>query len=387
MAVKRSGLGRGLSALIPSRESTAPDQVEQEVEKNKISSITKSETTSARPVSVSRPADIYFGGDGRDTSDKVRDLLLPRKNVSRETLKGAAAKSERNSESDKKIEKTKKKKNVSRETISPELVPVPGAYFAELPIKSIIPNTKQPRTIFDEDEIQELSDSIKEVGLLQPIVVRPHGDGYELIMGERRWRATQLAGLSSIAAIVRETEDEDLLRDALLENLHRVQLNPLEEASAYQQLLNDFGCTQAQLAMKIARSRPQIANTLRLLRLPVAVQVKVAAGVISAGHARALLALTNSEEQIYLCDRIIAEGLSVRSTEEIVTLGNIHAKPGQSRVKTRNSSRASDYPELVATWEDRFESRVVIRQGKKSGKITIEFADEEDLRRLTELLS
>lgn len=386
MSGKKTGLGRGLSALIPNQSPVSSKQTDTYEKPNSRGNAAESELRETL-TGHSRPADIFFGTDSSGTSDKVRDLLLPRKKVSRETSKTETSKNKSALTADKAKKNEKAKKNVSRETSSVELAPVPGAYLTELPTKSIVPNTKQPRNVFDEEEIQELADSIKEVGLLQPVVVRPHQDGYELIMGERRWRACQRAGLTHIAAIVRETEDEDLLRDALLENLHRVQLNPLEEAAAYQQLLNDFGCTQAQLATKIARSRPQIANTLRLLRLPSAVQVKLAAGVLSAGHARALLALTDSDKQIYLCDRIIAEGLSVRSTEEIVTLGNIHAKPGLSKNTSVKGSRPTDYPDFAATWEDRFESKVIIRQGKKSGKVMIEFADEEDLKRITNLLS
>ncbi len=202
--------------------------------------------------------------------------------------------------------------------------PIPdGSYFAEVPLESITPNSRQPRTVFDEDAMAELVDSIGEVGLLQPIVVRPLGDErFELVMGERRWRASQQAGLTVIPAIVRETESHDLLRDALLENLHRAQLNPLEEAAAYQQMLEDFGCTQEELASRIKRSRPQISNTIRLLRLPPTVQRRVAAGVLSAGHARALLALPDQGSQERLAQRVVAEGLSVRATEEIVTLGD-----------------------------------------------------------------
>lgn len=198
---------------------------------------------------------------------------------------------------------------------------VAGAYFAEVPLDSITPNPRQPREVFDEDALAELVTSIKEVGLLQPVVVRKTGaDRFELIMGERRWRACREAGLERIPAIVRATDDEKLLLDALLENLHRAQLNPLEEAAAYDQLLKDFKCTHDQLADRIGRSRPQVSNTLRLLRLSAPVQRRVAAGVLSAGHARALLSVDDSEEQDKLAHRIVAEGLSVRAVEEIVTL-------------------------------------------------------------------
>ena len=203
-----------------------------------------------------------------------------------------------------------------------EIQPPTGARFAEVPVDQIRPNPKQPRMVFDEDLLAELVSSISEVGLLQPVVVRPlDGGGYELVMGERRLRATQLAGLSTIPAIIRRTEDADLLRDALLENLHRAQLNPLEEAAAYQQMMSDFSCTQEELSLRIKRSRPQISNTLRLLQLPAPVQRRVAAGVLSAGHARALLMLPDSLAMERLATRIVAEGLSVRAAEEIVSVG------------------------------------------------------------------
>ena len=215
------------------------------------------------------------------------------------------------------------------------LVSTLGAVYAELPITDITPNPRQPRTVFDEDALNELVHSIKEIGLLQPIVVRRVGDAFELVAGERRWRASQLAGLSVIPAIIRETSDDDLLRDALLENLHRAQLNPLEEAAAYQQLLDDFGCTQEELATRIGRSRPQVSNTLRLLRLPPNVQRRVAAGVLSAGHARALLGLPSHDAMEKLAARIVAEGLSVRTTEELVQLGDStkEKKPKAQRQK------------------------------------------------------
>lgn len=260
------------------------------------------------------------------------------------------------------------------------LVPVPGAYFAELPVDSIRPNPKQPRTVFDEDALDELVGSIQEIGVLQPIVVRPMDDGYELIMGERRWRATQAAGLDTVPAIVRQTEDSDLLRDALLENLHRSQLNPLEEAAAYQQLLDDFGCTHDELATRIHRSRPQISNTLRLLRLPPLVQRRVAAGVLSAGHARALLGLSDGAAIERLAQRIVAEGLSVRAVEEIVALGGEGAvrQPRRTRAGVRNEA----LDELATRLSDRFETRVKVDLGKSRGKLTVEFASVQDLNRI-----
>ncbi|WNZ10213.1 ParB/RepB/Spo0J family partition protein [Streptomyces sp. 11x1] len=286
--------------------------------------------------------------------------------------------------------------SVSRETeeLSPsaavELPAAPvGAYFAELPLDSITPNPRQPREVFDEDLLQELVTSIKEVGLLQPIVVRQVGQGrYELIMGERRWRACHEAELDAIPAIVRATDDEKLLLDALLENLHRAQLNPLEEAFAYDQLLKDFNCTHDQLADRIGRSRPQVSNTLRLLKLSAAVQRRVAAGVLSAGHARALLSVEDSEEQDKLAHRIVAEGLSVRAVEEIVTLmGSRPKSAARSKGPRAGSVPSPALGELATRLSDRFETRVKIDLGQKKGKITVEFASTEDLERILSTLA
>lgn len=270
-----------------------------------------------------------------------------------------------------------------------DLRAVPGATFAELAVTDIHPNRKQPRQVFDEDELAELAFSVKELGVLQPIVVRPSRDGgpeaYELVMGERRWRAVQAAGMSTIPAIVRETADNDLLRDALLENLHRAQLNPLEEAAAYQQLMEEFGATQEQLSERIGRSRPQISNTLRLLRLPALVQRRVAAGVLSSGHARALLALTDPAEMERLAQRIVAEGLSVRATEEAVALSD-----GLKRQSTRRkapSTRHDDRLGYIAdAFSDKLDTSVKIQLGARKGKMTIEFASVEDLNRIIDVL-
>ncbi|MFF4832389.1 ParB/RepB/Spo0J family partition protein [Streptomyces sp. NPDC001315] len=262
--------------------------------------------------------------------------------------------------------------------------PPMGAHFAELPLDSISPNPRQPREVFDEDALQELITSIKEVGLLQPVVVRQLGPGrYELIMGERRWRACREAGLEAIPAIVRATDDEKLLLDALLENLHRAQLNPLEEAAAYDQLLKDFNCTHDQLADRIGRSRPQVSNTLRLLKLSSAVQKRVAAGVLSAGHARALLSVEDSEEQDRLAHRIVAEGLSVRAVEEIVTLmGSRPQKASRSKGPRAGALVSPSLTDLASRLSDRFETRVKVDLGQKKGKITVEFASMEDLERI-----
>lgn len=267
---------------------------------------------------------------------------------------------------------------------SPGPAPVPGAYFAELPVGAITPNRAQPRQVFEEEAMAELVHSIREVGLLQPVVVRhTGGDSYELVMGERRWRASQEAGLETIPVIVRETDDVDMLRDALLENLHRSQLNPLEEAAAYQQMLEDFGCTHEELATRIGRSRPQISNTLRLMRLTPAVQRRVAAGVLSAGHARALLAVDDSDLQDRLAQRVVAEGISVRALEEIVAVGDHStAKP---RV-TRRRPTAPGLSDLADRLSDRLETRVKVDLGKSKGKITVEFASLDDLQRIVDVM-
>jgi len=265
--------------------------------------------------------------------------------------------------------------------------PMPkGVQFREIPLESISANPQQPRTVFDPDQLSELSESIKEVGLLQPVVVRPLSAGrYELVMGERRLRATKEAGLETIPAIIRPTEEEDLLRDALLENIHRVQLNPLEEAAAYQQLLSDFGCTQEELATRIKKSRPQISNTIRLLKLPLPVQKRVAAGVLSAGHARALLGLNDPEAMEKLAQRIVSEGMSVRATEEAVTLSQglpPKAVPYTTREKVENPRAAT----IAAALSDLYDTRVSVTIGPHRGKITIEFAGEEDLDRILSII-
>lgn len=274
------------------------------------------------------------------------------------------------------------------------LVEVPGATYAELPLDQIIPNTRQPRNVFDEEELEELAASIREVGVLQPVIVRPlaapiPGQSkarYELIMGERRWRASELAGIETVPAIIRHTQDEDLLRDALLENLHRAELNPLEEAAAYQQLLEDFQCTQEELSRRIVRSRPQISNTLRLLKLPPLVQRRVAAGVLSSGHARALLGLSDPGAMERLAQKIVSEGLSVRQVEEIVALGDEPtASPASGRRRARRYG--PELGELSSRLADRFDTRVKVEMGAKKGSIKIDFASIDDLNRILGVLS
>ncbi|WP_181767291.1 ParB/RepB/Spo0J family partition protein [Streptomyces albidus (ex Kaewkla and Franco 2022)] len=351
MSDRRRGLGRGLGALIP-----------------------------AAPTSGEEAAAPSVGNNGA-TSPSALPVMSPERGV-------AAAKVTS-------LPDSESRDDVPRETNVPsegdagadgmtgEAEPV-GAHFAEVPLEAITPNPRQPREVFDEDALSELVTSIKEVGLLQPVVVRQLGpERYELIMGERRWRACREAGLERIPAIVRATDDEKLLLDALLENLHRAQLNPLEEAAAYDQLLKDFNCTHDQLADRIGRSRPQVSNTLRLLRLSPSVQRRVAAGVLSAGHARALLSVDNGEEQDRLAHRIVAEGLSVRAVEEIVTMMSSSPKSAAKSKGPRAGKRVSPaLDELAGRLSDRFETRVKVDLGQKKGKIVVEFASVDDLERI-----
>ena len=262
---------------------------------------------------------------------------------------------------------------------------VPIADRGEVPLSSITPNPKQPRTIFDSDALNELAASIKEIGILQPPVVRKIGENkYELIMGERRFRAAKLAGLATIPVIIRETNDNELLREALVENIHRSNLNSLEEAAAYNQMLTDFGFTHDELASKLGKSRPVITNTLRLLNLPPSVQKRLAAGTLSAGHARALLGLANPDEMERLANKIINEGLSVRATEELIALGSAGTKVSTKKTKPRSAGK---YQELVEKLEDALDTRVHIQSGKGGGKIVIEYADGQDLQRIVGVIS
>ncbi|MCL2803185.1 MAG: ParB/RepB/Spo0J family partition protein [Micrococcales bacterium] len=325
MANRRRGLGKGLGALIP-QEPASTSRPGGPAER------------------VDRPADVFFGGTGSKPGL---------------TSTGQA-----------------------------DLVEVPGAYFATVAVAKIKPNRHQPRQVFDSDELDELAASIKAVGLLQPIVVRPLAkDRYELVVGERRWRAAQRLGLAEIPAIVRQTDDGDMLRDALLENLHRAELNPLEEAAAYQQLMDDFGCTQEELAGRLARSRPQITNTLRLLKLPSLVQRRLAAGVLSAGHGRALLGLEDAAAMERLAQKIVAEGLSVRSTEQMVAVGDIPPPKAKSRASSRAGSRTEALDELQDKLIDHLDTNVKITLGKAKGRITIEFASVQDLDRILGLIA
>ncbi|MEU7955854.1 ParB/RepB/Spo0J family partition protein [Micromonospora humida] len=333
----RGGLGRGLGALIP----TGPVQE-------------SSTATATMPVEVD-PA--------RPVIETSADPVSPAPSMPTPTVSAPPQPEE------------------------PQLSPVPGARFAEISVDAIVPNPKQPRHVFDEEALEELKTSIQEVGFLQPIVVRQlDGEKYELVMGERRWRAAQAVGRESIPAIVRETKDDAMLRDALLENIHRANLNPLEEAAAYQQLLEEFGATHEELARRIGRSRPQISNTIRLLNLPPQVQRRVAAGVLSAGHARALLSLDESEAQEQLALRIVAEGLSVRATEEIVALALSDGPTKTPAAKRRAKPHAPALTDLADRLSDRFDTRVKVDIGRSKGKITIEFATVDDLERIVGII-
>lgn len=390
MSEKRRGLGKGLGALIPTAPAQGrpvdvffPDQQESRARTETAArAAARAGGTAAERAATERVG--TEGGDGRASAETAsaarpasRKAAKPRQSVP--PLPPRATRSAPTSE-----------EPPSAPSAEDGLVPVPGASFAYLPVTQVVANRRQPRQVFDEDELEELAASIREVGVLQPIVVRPLSDDddptYELIMGERRWRATQLAGQDSIPAIVREVADDNLLRDALLENLHRAQLNPLEEAAAYQQLLDDFACTHEELAARIARSRPQISNTLRLLKLPPSVQRRVAAGILSAGHARALLGLSDPAAMERLAQRIVAEGLSVRSTEEIIALGDEPMEP-EMRRRPRANPHAAELDELATRLADQFDTRVKIGMGQRKGKINIEFASVEDLNRILGVLA
>ena len=271
--------------------------------------------------------------------------------------------------------------NSVAQPVNANLNTVPGITFSEIDLNQIKPNAKQPRQVFEEEALTELTFSLKEIGLLQPIVVRAVGiNEYEIVAGERRFRAAKLAGFTKIPALIRDTLDTHMLRDALLENLHRAQLNPLEEAAAYQQLLEDFGGTQEELAAKLGRSRPQVTNTMRLLKLPPTVQKRVAAGVLSAGHAKALLGLSQSIDIENLASRIVAEGLSVRATEEIVSMGPTGSSAAGA--KKLPTLKAPGLTELADRLGDKLDTRVSITMGKAKGKVVIEFSTLEDLRRI-----
>ncbi len=423
---KRRGLGSGLGALIP------PEQAENTESPIDIFFGTAKKKDSGSPEAAgsrqhevhqqddANPLDLGYGPAGENVSRETLggsqrtasklSVAAPKKKVfvkKSEVINGAVeAKSVVAESKDLATEQAvgtvegvettgsgAEASNVSRETSDDDLVAVPGATYGEIDVSVIIPNRSQPRTNFDDDDLEELSQSIKEVGVLQPIVIRPlskpvedHPEArYELIMGERRWRATQRAGLTHIPAIIRRTSDEDLLRDALLENLHRADLTPLEEAAAYQQLLEDFQCTQDELAKRIARSRPQITNTLRLLKLPALVQRRVAAGVLSSGHARALLGLADAGAMERLAQRIVAEGLSVRAVEEIVALGDESPQASVRRVRVKRYE--NELSSVATQLGDRLNTRVKVDMGRTKGTMRIDFGSLEDLNRILSVLA
>ena len=391
MADKKRGLGRGLGALISSSPSAAVPEEKQDVSRETKPTESAAEASKTR---ATRPVDMFFEPGRKSSAPKAP--VAPSKPTKRtratmpELSTTLGSKSATVQHDDLQTEKQAIEKADSQEVAatSPELVEVPGAQFAELDVTLIHPNRKQPRSNFDQEHMDELIHSIREIGLLQPIVVRPSREKddvpYELVMGERRWRATQAAGLSTIPAIIRDTQDTDLLRDALLENLHRSQLNPLEEAAAYQQLLEEFECTQEVLSDRIGRSRSQISNTIRLMKLPPLVQRRVAAGVLSAGHARALLGLSNNEAIEQLAQRIINEGLSVRATEEAVALSD--DKPRKPAKKARETQRNERLDFLATSLSDRLDTNVKIQLGSRKGKVSIEFASVDDLNRIMQVI-
>lgn len=413
LAEKRRGLGRGLGALIPSapkEENTqggsakkAKDDVAQPAQKVVTTTSSKekkgspvTQHHSATPPSAVQQASANKSVSSAKTSSAGAVQKAGSKNVSRETSKTTTRGTKKN-----RMDMGTALRNTTStrrpvdfffgedsEDSGSDLTTVPGAQFAEVNVKDIHPNRKQPRTEFDEQDMEELVHSIKEIGVLQPIVVRPSREQgtekYELVMGERRWRATQRAGLTVIPAIIRETHDVDLLRDALLENLHRSQLNPIEEAAAYQQLLEEFETTQDQLAQRIGRSRPQISNTLRLLKLPPLVQRRVASGALTSGHARALLGLKSQAEMEKIAQQITQDGLSVRAVEHLVASATEETPAERKTAQPQKHHERLDY--VAEAFADKLDTNVKINLGAHKGKMTIEFASVEDLNRIISVL-
>lgn len=380
MPTRRGGLGRGLGALIPSAPLgnasgkghfwsalDNPPAVDDDAKKRAFDEATARKLHQRDADSRDESA-----GQGDD-----RALQTAGHDVS------AAAEGTDQAPVDEVVDERESVAEVSRETVQSR---GEVAVLVELDPNDIRPNPKNPRQVFDDDELAELSASIAEFGLLQPIVVRETNEGYELIMGERRLRASKLAGIDRIPVIVRQTDDDAMLRDALLENIHRVQLHPLEEAAAYQQLIDEFGVTHDELAQRIKRSRPAISNTIRLLKLPTRVQNRVAAGVISGSHARALLSLDDSDAQEALATRIVAEGLSVRATEELVTM---HADDGgpKRRAPRRRTVTAPALGALADKLSDHFDTRALVQLGRSKGKIVVEFASIDDLERIVAMMA
>lgn len=425
MSEKRRGLGRGLGALIPSsaaangsgnattvsrpvdlffpegRKKTESSEEALEPQSSKPAADKATAATSTKPSSAKSSTAKSAAGKGTDAGSPAPKPSAAAK-AKTETVATSAGATDDAGDTEQEPTTGMPEAAASADVPSErsetpvwddggvDLVEVPGVRFAEIPVGDIHPNRKQPRSVFDEDDMAELVHSVREIGVLQPIVVRKStedgSEPFELVMGERRWRAVQAAGLETIPAIVRDTTDDDLLRDALLENLHRSQLNPLEEAAAYQQLLEDFGTTHEQLADRIGRSRPQVSNTLRLLKLPPLVQRRVAAGVLSAGHARALLALPDAAAMERLAQKIVAEGMSVRATEEAVTLYQDPAKPAKNNIP-RPGARHERLDYLASSLSDRLDTNVKISLGVRKGKVSIEFASVEDLNRIMEVLA
>ncbi|MEZ2372738.1 ParB/RepB/Spo0J family partition protein [Arthrobacter sp. RCC_34] len=423
MSEKRRGLGRGLGALIPSAADAgsaapttrpvdlffpAPQRNREQdgaTETGEASPASQGTTAPAeKPQKVTqRPAKAADASRAAKDSGKAAAAQeSPVKKAPARGAKAAAGEAAPAAEKPTRARRAKPEEAVTPDSATSAaapvavddagaqdgLVPVPGAQFAEIPVGDISPNPRQPRQEFDEQDMAELVHSVREIGVLQPIVVRrkPEGSGFELVMGERRWRATQEAGLETVPAIIRETTDDDLLRDALLENLHRSQLNPIEEAAAYQQLLEDFGATHEELADRIGRSRPQVSNTIRLLKLPPLVQRRVAAGVLSAGHARALLGLPDAPAMERLAQRIVAEGLSVRATEEAVVLFQDPVDP-KKPAAPRNTARHERLDYLATSLADRLDTNVKITLGARKGRVSIEFASVDDLNRIMDVIN
>lgn len=406
---KRSGLGRGLSALIPSTPPTSERDIDVFFNGSAPTGRSQSAATTAAASSRTTPKKPATAGTTtqRTAAAKPASTSSNKKTAASNSSKKRSKSTSKNVDSSKReasrkrsesTANTKPNTNNAAEQATPEqeteLLPVPGARLAELDPYRIVPNAKQPRQEFDEEALDELIVSVREFGVLQPIVVRPlasedprvaEGE-YELIMGERRLRATKASGRTSIPAIIRDTNDEDMLRDALLENLHRAELNPLEEASAYRQLLDDFGCTQDELAERIGRSRPQISNTLRLLNLPVEVQRRVAAGVLSAGHARAVLSVGEPVAMAQLADKIVNEQLSVRQAEAAAATAATRAGRSAPRREQHSDSLTAHLNEVGERLGDRLNTRVQVSLRKTKGTIRIDFASMADLNRILEEL-
>ena len=384
MAQKKGGLGRGIGSLIPAGQKvtgTGKVAAPKAVAKTAAPKTTAKPATKAAPTSKfpAKPASSKPAGAVKAVAGKTPAKAMAKSSGS------VAAKSVAKSVAAKPAVSAKPAAKASA-TPESQLLPVPGASFAYLDLVQIVPNPQQPRKTFEPEAFAELVHSVREIGVLQPIVVRPLPNRggqaqYELIMGERRFRASKEAGLKSIPAVIRETANENMLRDALLENLHRADLNPLEEASAYQQLLEDFGITQEELADRIGRSRPQITNTIRLLKLPTSVQLKVAAGVLSAGHARAILGAAQNRRD-YWANRVVNEGISVRTLEELLSMEKAPKEGGSSAAGKKPVAKLEILDELAAKLGDRISTRVNIKLNRDKGQIIIDFANFADLKRI-----